>query len=73
MDPVGKSAGEGDGLTWPKMRGYDYRYGFPLCEDGVAEVQAMPESVHEEILALLEAAAFEAVVRCDLAELPLST
>jgi hypothetical protein len=59
----------GEGVRWPWLPNMDYRYGFPLSAYALAELAGVSVAVRDEMLSHLEAAAFEALVRCDLAEL----
>jgi len=62
---------EGEGLAWPEFPGWDYSHGFPIHPHAARELEGMSDDVAADFLAELEAAAFEALVRWDLAELPL--
>jgi hypothetical protein len=55
---------------WPQWLGWDYRYGFPISPNVIVRVEEAGLHESEEFMQQLEAAAFEALVRVDLEELP---
>jgi hypothetical protein len=52
------------------LPGLDYRYGFPVDPRAIAVLERLGDPERGELLAQLEAAAFEALVGLDLDNLP---
>jgi hypothetical protein len=52
------------------LPGLDYRYGFPVDPRAMAVLDRLGDPERGELLAQLQAAAFEVLVRCDLDGLP---